>query len=171
MLTLIAKFFKLLNSEVDPRQIALAIALALIPALTPIFSLHNILILFAIAILRVNLMAFIVALMVFKPLGFVLSPLTNIVGFTVLTNAGLEPIFTTMYNIAIFKLSNFNNTHLMGGLIISIVLFIPIYFIATKLINSYRDKFLEKVNQYKIVQFIKASKFYSIYTSLKGLHI
>ncbi len=171
MFTFIAKIFKLLNSETDPRQIALAISLALIPALTPVFSIHNLLILLIIALFRVNMMSFILAFIIFKPLSFILSPLTNMIGYATLTSAALEPLWTTMYNIDAVKLTNFNNTHLMGGLVLSLVLFVPLYFIFKKLIIKYREKFMEGLNKLKIVQIIKASKVYSIYTSLKGLHI
>lgn len=168
MFTFIAKIFKLLNSETDPRQIALAVSLALIPALTPIFSIHNLLVLFIMAIFRVNMMAFILALIIFKPLGFILSPLTNMIGYATLTSDSLEPLWTAMYNIAAMKLTNFNNTHLMGGLLLSLILFIPLYIVFTKLIVKYREKFMDKINSLKVVQIIKASKIYSIYSSLKG---
>lgn len=171
MLTIIAKLFKLLNSETDPRQIALAICLALIVALTPIFSIHNLLVLLVVALFRVNMMAFIVAIIAFKPLGFILSPLTNSIGYTTLTNASLEPLWTSLYNVSAIKLTNFNNTHLMGGLVLSLILFIPLYFILKKLIIKYREKFMENFNKLKIVQIIKASKVYSIYKSMQGLHI
>ena len=169
MFTLIAKIFKLLNSETDPRQIALAISLALIPALTPIFSIHNLLVLLAIALFRVNMMAFILALIIFKPVGFVLSPLTNMIGYITLTIASMEPLWATMYNNAAMKLTNFNNTHLMGGLVLSLVLFVPLYIISTKLIIKYREKFMTRFNSLQIVQIIKASKIYSIYSSIKGV--
>ena len=46
MLTLLAKLFQALNSDSSIRQIALAIALGFIVGLSPILSLHNIIIIF-----------------------------------------------------------------------------------------------------------------------------
>ena len=66
MLRAIAKLLKALNSESNPVQISLAFCFALIAGFTPLLSLHNLLVLFLVLILRVNLSAFILGLGVFS---------------------------------------------------------------------------------------------------------
>jgi uncharacterized protein (TIGR03546 family) len=55
MINRVAKLMKVLNSETDPAQISLAVCFAMIIGLTPLYSLHNLLFLFIVLLLRVNL--------------------------------------------------------------------------------------------------------------------
>lgn len=58
MLNLLAQLLKALNSESAPGQIGLAVAFALWVAITPMWTLNNLLIFTLVLVLRVNLSAF-----------------------------------------------------------------------------------------------------------------
>jgi len=69
MLYTLAKVLNVLNSEADPSQISLAVALALVAGLTPLMSLHNLVVLLLVLVLRVNLSAFLLGLAIFSGLA------------------------------------------------------------------------------------------------------
>jgi len=172
MLNLLARLLKVLNSESEPGQISLAFCLAMIAGLTPFFSLHNLIILLLVLILRVNLSAFLLGLILFSGIAYIIDPLFHKIGYSVLLSEGLKDTWTTFYNNPYMRLTRFNNTILMGSLVFSVLLFIPLYFLSNFLILKYRSHVLEVVRKSKIMQFFKATKFYKIYekvSSLRGI--
>ena len=52
MITLLAKLLKVLNAEAEPGQISAAFCLAMIIGFTPVFALHNIVVVFAALVFR-----------------------------------------------------------------------------------------------------------------------
>lgn len=169
MLDIFARFLKVLNSETEPGQISLALALAMIAGFTPLLSLHNLLIVLLVLVLRVNISAFIVGLTVFTGLAYLLDPLFHQTGYSVLNNEALKELWTAMYNNSIWRLERFNNTIVMGSLLFSLLAFVPFVLTVNYLIVRYRTSLLQWVEKLRIVKLIKGSKFYSIYQSLSGL--
>jgi uncharacterized protein (TIGR03546 family) len=165
---LILKLIKAMNSETDPAQISLGLCLGLVAGLTPLFSLHNILILLLVLVLRVNVSAFIASTLLCSGIAWAIDPLFSRIGLAVLELEALVGLWTALYNITLFRLEHFNNSIVMGSLITSLILIVPLFFAFTKLINLYRDKVLTWVNKLKLVQTIKAGRLYKIYDSLTG---
>jgi hypothetical protein len=54
----------------------------------------------------------------------------------------------------------------MGSLVLSLALFVPFLFASMFLIRKYREKVMTFVSRLKVVQALKASKFYRMYDSL-----
>lgn len=169
MLKLFAKFLKVLNSDSEPGQISLSLCFAMIAGLTPLTSLHNLLILFLVCILRANLSTFLLGLLGFTGIAYLLDPIFNQVGLVILTATVLNPLWSTMYNLTIFRLANFNNSIVMGSLALSLLLSVPIYFMANLLINNYRDHLLVWVRKSRLMKFLMASKLYGVYKNLSEL--
>ena len=115
MLTIFAKIFKILNSETEPFQISLALCFAMVAGLTPLWSLHNILVLLLVLLLRVNLTTFILAWIGFSGIAYLLDPVFHSFGYKVLTTASLQSLWTSIYNSILWRLTNFNNSLLMGS--------------------------------------------------------
>jgi uncharacterized protein (TIGR03546 family) len=168
MLKMLANLLKLLNSEADPCQISFAFAFSMVAGLTPFLSLHNILVLFIVLILRVNLSAFILGLLLFSGLAYLLDPLFHWVGLTLLTAAPLEGLWSMLYSSPIFRLERFNNSIVLGSLLFSLVFFIPLHLVTIAAINKYREHVLGWVQKSRLMQILKANKFYNIYLSLTG---
>lgn len=166
MLTILAKLLAALNSESSPRQISLAIALGMIVGLTPTFSMHNILILLVAFVLKVNLSAFFLAWGVFAGFAiFTSAPFAGL-GELLLSKGGLQDLWTGLYQITFFKLTHFHHTLTLGSLVVALVLFFPLLFIGTWLIERYRHHMKAFVEKFKIVQTLKSSKFYQMYSSM-----
>ena len=168
---LILKLIKALNSETDPAQISLGLCFGLVAGLTPIMSLHNILVILMVLLLRVNVSAFLVSTLFFSGIAWIIDPILSRIGLVILELDALNGLWTALYNMTIFRIEHFNNTIVMGSLFTSLLLFVPFYFLFIKLINQYRDRVLAWVTKLKIVQTLKAGKLYRIYDSLTGWDI
>ena len=164
MLSLLARLFKALNSEAAPGQVAFGFALAMIPGFTPLFSLINLAVLLLACILRVNFSAFILGVVVFSAIGYLLDPVSAELGEYLLTLPSLTDTWTQLYQNDWMRISSFNNTVAMGGLVISVCLLVPVTLVSRILILQYRKRVLNWVNRLKIVQALKATKFWSIYS-------
>jgi hypothetical protein len=143
MLTAIAKVLKVLNSESRPGQISMALCFSMIVGLTPLFSPHNLLVLLVILLFRINLSAFIMGLVVFKGVAYLLDPLFHWIGLSALTASVL-----------------------MGSLLFSLLLFVPVYLILNLMIRQYRERVLEWIRKTRIMKAFTASKLYRVYHSL-----
>lgn len=168
MIEAIANLLKVLNSETEPGQISLALCLAMIAGFTPTLSLHNLLVLLLVLVLRVNLSAFGLGWAFFSAAAFLLDPLFHRLGLAMLTAPPLTTLWTGFYNTAWFRLDRLNNTIVMGSLLFSLALFIPGMILFNLLIRRYRDHILAWVKKTRIMQVFEASRFYEVYQSVSG---
>ena len=74
MLTILAKLLKALNSETSAWALALAVVLGMFMGITPLWRIHNLIILLAALIFRVNLSLFIVSFGIFSGIAYLLDP-------------------------------------------------------------------------------------------------
>jgi uncharacterized protein (TIGR03546 family) len=136
MIRTVAKILKVLNSETDSSQISLALCLAMFPGFTPFISIHNLVVLFLVLILRVNLSTFLLGWAAFSGLAYLLDPLFNRLGLALLTADSLRGFWTILYNSTFWRLTRFNNSILMGSFIFSLLLFYPLYRLANLAVNA-----------------------------------
>jgi uncharacterized protein (TIGR03546 family) len=168
MIELIAKMLKVLNSETDPGQISLAFCLAMVMGFTPLFSAHNLLVLLAALVLRVNLSTFSVVWIVLSAVAYALDPLFHKIGLAVLTAEGLKTMWTGLYNTAWFRPARLNNTIVMGSLLVSLAAFIPVFITIKVLVLRYREHLLAWIRKTRVMKFFKASKLYEVYQTISG---
>ncbi len=172
MVRYLVKLIRVMHSDTDPRQISLGFSLGMILGLTPLSSPHNVFVLLAILFFRVNIAAAILSFGVFGILAFLLDPLFNLIGVSILTQTDiLLGFWTSLYNAPLFPYTRFNNSVVMGSLIFSLVAFFPVYWGGKTMVIKYRETFMERFNQWKITQLFKASslyRWYARYSALKG---
>lgn len=168
MLRLIAKTLKVLNSETDPGQISLALVLAMVMGFTPFWSLHNLVVLFLVLLIRANLSSFILGVAFFGSLAYLLDPLFHHTGFLLLSADPLNGLWTALYNTLPGRLDRINNTIVVGSLAVSLALVIPAFLVFNLLIKKYRERVLTWVEKSRIVQALKANRFYRIYQSVSA---
>lgn len=164
---LIKKLFKALNADSDPGEIAGGVILGLILGLTPAFALHNLIVIGLIIILKVNISAAVFSSILFGLIGHFIDPLSVVVGEKLLTWGALESFWASLYNMPVVPLAKFNNTVVMGSMVLSLVLMAPVFILAKKFVIIYREKFASKVDKLKIVKLLKASKIYKLYQRVK----
>lgn len=168
MIGLIARILKVLNSETDPRQIAGAVVLACLFGLTPLWTLHNLIVLLLVLVLRVNLSIFIIAWGFFTVLAFALDPLFDVLGHAVLTAEPLRSMWAAFYATDPGKLSAFNNTVVMGSLVAGLILAPVLWFTTIHLVRNYRTHMLEWVRRRRVYQIISGSRLVTTYQSLRS---
>ena len=168
MIKMIAKFLKVLNSETEPGQISLAFCFAMILGLTPLMSPHNLIIVLLMLLVRVNLSACILGWIFFSGIAYILDPLFHRFGVFLLTGKALEGLWTGLYNITLFRLAQFNNSVVMGSLVLCLILFIPLYLLSNQVIRKYRDHVLAWVQKTRFMQAFKANKIYKAYQAVSG---
>jgi len=157
MLHLLVKLFKALNANQAPGQLALSFVLGMIMGLTPFWSFHTVFLLALIIVLRINLTAVLVAWGFFTGVAYLLDPVFDQVGNWILHLPQLQSLFTEWYNNAFWRLLHFNYTIVMGSIVVSLALSPIAFVLFLKLIRLYRHRFIRWVNQFKIVQMLKAA--------------
>jgi uncharacterized protein (TIGR03546 family) len=164
MLTVFAKLLKALNSEQSPNQLAIAVCLSAILGLTPLVSLHNIVVLLIALWFRVNLSILILSYPIFALLGYLLSPMFESVGLAILQAQALVPMWETFFNTLIGRWSNFYFSGVIGSLLVALASAV-ILFPATRVaVSQYREKWLTKFEKLQITRMLKASKFWQLYS-------
>ncbi|UCD71121.1 MAG: TIGR03546 family protein [Syntrophobacterales bacterium] len=168
-LRLIGKIFRILSAEATPKQIAGGVILGMIIGLTPTFSLHNIVVVFLILVIKVNLTAAILSMFAFDLIGYGVDPISDWVGYAILTSDTLRPLWIEAYNAAIIPFTRFNNTIVMGSLVISLILLYPIFRLAKYGVERYRSDLAATFQQWRIVRAAKMSRFYRYYQTFMGI--
>jgi uncharacterized protein (TIGR03546 family) len=164
---LILKFLqtliKALNSKGGPGEIALGMAIGLAFGLTPLMSLHNIVVLAIAMLTTVSFPGVMLGWAIAVPLGFALDPLFHRIGMALLTNDALAPLFIWIVNTPIVSLSRFNNSIVLGSFVFWLVSLVPAYFLFRWLVTRYRADVYARLQKLKFFQALKASKLWSVY--------
>jgi len=165
---LLGKLLKALKSDASPGQIAGGFVLGMILGLTPFWSLHNLVVLLLLILIRVNISMAVFSFLVFSGIAYLFDPLFHNLGYFLLVDVKfLHGLWVALYNTPILALSNFNNTVVMGSLVVSLLLIFPMYPLTEKGVIFYRERIDSKVQKWKITKIMKSSKIYSIYTKIR----
>ena len=164
ILKLLQSLFKTLHSQGTPGQVAAGIMLGVGLGLSPILSGHNLVLFAALVLLNVSFGGGMLGMALFTPLGFLLDPVFNRLGFALLDAPGLQGLWTSLYNTPLVPYTSFNNTVTLGALAAWVVLALPIYVGAKAAIATYRAKYGVRVENSRLMKAVKASKFNTLYT-------
>src|ERR1043166_1280697 len=117
-----------LHSEGTPGQLAAGIVLGSFLGLTPLVNLHNALIFAALVLLNVSFAGGMLGWAVFVPVGFLLDPLFDWIGHSLLFAEPLRGLWTSLYNMPVVPLTNFNNTVVLGSVVFAALFALPLFF-------------------------------------------
>ena len=158
---LVNRIIKAIRSQASPSQIASGFILGMLLGLLSFKSLFSAVIIILIIILNVNIAMAIAGYGLFRLIAWGVDPWLHTLGYWLLVDIkALQGMWTSLYNIPIFPLTRFNNTILLGSLVTSIVLIVPVYILVKRFVVLYRERWAEKLKRWKIVQVIKGSKFF-----------
>ncbi len=167
---ILSKLFKALRSNESPSQLAWGFVMGMIIGLTPFWNLHNLLVIFLIIILNVNAAMAVAGFLIFSLFAFLLDPLFHSLGYWLLVDVdSLRPLWLFFAGTPVLAWSNFNNTVVLGSLVVALSLIAPVYFFTKWWVVQYRQKFDERVKKWKIVQALKSSKLYQLYQRFSHL--
>jgi len=165
-------FLKILREGQTPGQIAGGFALGSILGLSPMFTLQGLLIWLVLLVLDVNLSAALLAITLFSLFAYIVDPVFHWLGFQILVNVdALKPAWTWMYNAPIAPLTRFNNTVVMGSLVVALALFLPLFLAMKRFVVAYRTHIHSRVEKWKLYQALNRStlaRWYQRIRDLKG---
>ena len=162
-LTLLRYFLKGLFKENNPKQIALAISLGMFIGLIPKDNILVHILFISFMCIRINIPFFILSIIFFSYISFLTDPVADKIGYFILTHELLHDFFIKLYNMPIVPWTDFNNTVVIGGIVVALILYMPIYFLSLKLISYYNVNFKEKILNSKIVKALKMSFLFEWY--------
>jgi uncharacterized protein (TIGR03546 family) len=170
LLKQIFNFLKLLNSDTETTPLAYGLALGLILGFAPFFSLQTFLVLMIVFVFRVQLGAAFLSAFFFKLIAFLFDYPAHLLGKSILEAELFRPAFTELYNLPIVPMTRFNNSIVMGSMIVSFILF-PFAVIGfRKLIEAYRKTIISRFKNTKFWKAFTATKVYNWYAKYTELY-
>ena len=163
----VSSLIKILHSDASPAQIAGGVALGMIIGLTPLPNIHNIIIFLLILIIRINTGSALLSFLFFSLLAFPMDPLSHQLGLKILQAPGLQEFWTDLYNTPGMMLTRFNNSIVMGSLVLSLTLILPVWAGSFLFVRSYRGTLKVKIDNMKIVKAVKATSIYKWYERIR----
>jgi uncharacterized protein (TIGR03546 family) len=167
ILKFLQSLIKALNSDGTPGQVAMGMAVGLAFGLTPLLSLHNVLVLAVAMLTTVSFPGVMLGWAIAVPFGFMLDPLFDRVGMALLTNDALAPLWVWVVSTPVISLGRLNNTIVLGSLAVWLLALVPAFLVFRVLVVRYRAQVLARVQQLRVYQFIKASKFWQFYEMMR----
>jgi len=162
-LSLLRQFIHGLTKENEPYQIGLGIAFGFWIGLIPKNNLTAQILFILMMFTKANIPFSIITIFIFS----LISPLTDIIsdplGYSILNFKYFESFFTTLYNTPIIPWTDFNNTVVMGGLILGFILFFPVYLAGKKFGIYYNSGLKEKILKLKFIKALKTSWLFDWY--------
>ncbi|MBC7186904.1 MAG: TIGR03546 family protein [Calditrichaeota bacterium] len=167
-LSLASKVIKVLRSADSPTQVGWGFALGAIPGLTPFWTLHNFVVILLICILNVNITAALLGWALFSLFAWLLDPPFDAIGYQLLTNVpALQPVWTWLYNVPIAPLTRFNNTVVMGSLVVALLALVPNFLWFKWFVKWFRESWGEKIGSTKIAQAMRGNAIVQLYLKLR----
>ncbi len=160
MIRQVLKVFKALNSDEKPWQLSLGLAFGGIIGLMPLWTPHNIFLLFLAFIINLNFALLLVGFFFFSGIAYILDPLFHSIGLSILTAEGMQDFWNGFFSNPIFLFDRLNNTLVMGSLVFSIAASVPLFFILNILIRKYRQHLQGLFDKIPILKSLKLAKIY-----------
>lgn len=160
------KIFKLLNSETGPWQLAFGVSLGMIVGLTPLLSLHNLIVILVALWCRVNLSLFFTSFGLFSGIAYLLDPMFHHLGYAALNAMAMLPLWTEWYNDAFMRWTRFNNSIVMGSLLCSLLALPFMTFLARLGVQQYRLKWQARLEKTPLMRWLQTTRVTEAFTRL-----
>ena len=165
-LSVLKSILETLHGEDDPSHIAAGFALGAALGLVPKANLFAVIFFLLFFFFRVDKGMALLSAALFTPLGYALDPLAHHVGSALLFCRTLRPCWTWLYSLPIVPWTRFNNTVVLGSLVIGLALFFPLYVASKRLVLHYRAAWKAKVDN---LPWVKAFKGWGLVSKAMAL--
>lgn len=142
----------------SPRQTAWGFALGMIVGLMPKGTLLAIALAMLVCAVRVNRAAALLAIGVFSFLGWALDDTAHRLGAIVLLWEPARSTFTALYDMPFGPWIGFNNTVVMGQLLIGLYLFYPAYRVAYLVGEHVQPRITKYLMRYKVIRWLRGAE-------------
>lgn len=134
-----------LSTSETPRQLALGLACGVVLGLVPKGNLLAVALATVLFGTRVSLATGMLAALAVSLVASFLDPFTHTVGHYVLTRSALLPLWRSIYQLPFAAWTSFNNTVVMGSLVVSLATFYPVYRVSLVVFVRHRQRVLAKL--------------------------
>ncbi len=149
----------------SPRRIAAGVALGMVIGLVPKDNLTAAALGMLLLALRVNLAAGSLSTLLFLWIGSSFEPILDRIGFALLSWPALEPIGSRLYQLPLVPWTDLNNTLVMGGLVLGLALYYPVYHVSSRCMllftEQYGDRITAALKKYKVGLTVTGANFAS----------
>ncbi|HUG91102.1 MAG TPA: TIGR03546 family protein [Planctomycetaceae bacterium] len=136
----------------SPRQLAHGFALGALVGLVPKENLTAIALMTVLCAARVNLGTGMLAAFAFSWIGVLVDPLSHRIGLSLLEWRTLAPVWTWLYNLPVVPWTQFNNSVVLGSLVVGLTAYYPLVRLGEPLFARYKPRLEERLRRYRIVQ-------------------
>jgi uncharacterized protein (TIGR03546 family) len=153
---MLSQFVRLLRHSIaaliasdSPRQLAAGIALGMVLGLVPKGNLIALSLCVLVFSLRVNTSLALVAAVAFSWAGAILDPFADKLGLQVLSVASVQATYASVFNLPLGPWIGFNNTVVMGSLLIGLYLAYPVYWVSLVVSERLRPRLIDWANKHR----------------------
>ena len=159
LLKLLRKLINALTSGQTPSQLGHGFAFGLFLGMPP-FTFFGVLMFIPLLLLNINMTATFVTAGLCSLIAPLVYSLALTIGDYLLTGLDiLTPVWTFLYNVPLIPLTHFNNTLMMGLIILSILLYYPVYFTTKYSVIYYQKNLHNRIINSSLFKAIKLSRF------------
>ncbi|MCL2007925.1 MAG: TIGR03546 family protein [Treponema sp.] len=166
MLKYSAKLIVALNGNLSRADIAAGFVWGLFLGLIPVGNIFWVLLFITSFLFKHHHPTKLLSMAILRLFSPAFAPIVDMLGWEVLHLENLQPFFTSLYNMPLVPLTKFNNTLVAGGIAGGLILSIPVYIAVYFIVPLYRQTIAPKVRENKLV---KAIKKVPLITKLKKL--
>lgn len=152
-----------LQGEDDPKHLAAGFALGALLGLVPkgnLFAASFFLLFF---LFRVPKALALLCALLFTPVGYALDGAAHAIGRALLGAGALQGLWTWLYNLPVVPWTRFNNSVVLGNVVLGLLFFVPLYLGFIRFVFWYRERWRERVNALPLVKTIKGLYFVRLY--------
>ena len=150
---LLLLFMEVLEEE-SPRVLAASLAFGMLLGFVPKDNLIMALLGVLLLGLRFNLTLATASAALFSGIAAMFDPIADALGRSVLTHPLFAEFWARLYQVPLMPWTRFNNTVVMGSLLLALGLMTPAYLLAALLVERYRPAVIAWVKQLKLDQFL-----------------
>ncbi|MFC1521734.1 TIGR03546 family protein [Elusimicrobiota bacterium] len=162
---ILKSIIQVLSGKKSPQAMAAGFALGAILGLMPKDNLFGIAVFLVFFLTTVDKGSAFMAAFLFTPIGYLLDTPAHNIGYLLLADTqSLTPLWTYLYNTPIIPWTKFNNTVVMGHLVIGLILYIPNYFLFKYLVGYYQKHWKKKVENLAVVKALKGMRIFQLFS-------
>jgi len=155
------KLFKALNDGQSPKQLALGATLGILIGLAPFNVFYSISLLILLYILNINATMGLLFWLLSGFFAFLLDPMAHALGsYLLIDNMALSGLWTLLYNTPFVPFLRFNNTVMLGSVLLSWLLSPLLYLVFFYLVLGYRNRLRPRLHTLPMVKVLKATRWF-----------
>ena len=157
----VKKVFKILKSSLSPNQIAFSFALGIFAGLPPM-GLHVIIPMTLALLVRGSFRAFLLSMGLFKLISVAVAPGSYAMGrFLLDSNRGLDSMWRVLFHLPVAAPMGYGRYLLLGSLVLSLLMAIPVFFGVRLLVIRYRSSFTAWVSGWSMSERLRGKRWAS----------